>query len=117
MQKEEIGLKQSKTKQTKIKPVLVSHEEKLDWKMKIRAGPEDLLARGRRHAASTACCRGLPRLREYRGLGSEWLACLQHPQEPVPTLAAGLLPGQSVRGQVPRKRLGKAEREAWSSLE
>lgn len=32
--KEEIGLKQSKTKQTKIKPVLASHKEKLDWKRK-----------------------------------------------------------------------------------
>lgn len=32
--KEEIGLKQSKTKQTKIKPVLVSHKENLDWKRK-----------------------------------------------------------------------------------
>lgn len=116
--KEEIGLKQSKAKQTKIKSVLVSHKEKLDWKMEIRAGPEDVLARGRRRAASTACCwgvRGLPRLREQRGLGSGWVACPQHTREPVPTLAAGLLPGQS-GGQVLRKRVGEAERGSWSSL-
>lgn len=59
-----------KKRQTKIKPVLVSHKEKLDWKMEIRAGPEDVLARGRRRAASTACCRGvrgLPSPREHRG--------------------------------------------------
>lgn len=45
------------------------------------------------------------------------MACPQHSPEPVPTLAAGLLPSQNVGGQVPRKRLGKAEREVWSTLE
>lgn len=40
------------------------------------------------------------------------MVCPQHPQESVPTSAAGWLPDQS-RGRVPRKRLGKAQRETY----
>lgn len=40
------------------------------------------------------------------------MVCPQHPRESVPALAAGRLPDQS-GGQVPRKRLGKAERETY----
>lgn len=115
--KEEIGLKQSKAKQTKIKPVLVSHKEKLDWKIEIRTGPEDVLVRGRRHAVFTVYCRSVRGLPRHGGGGSGWVACPQHPREPVPKLAAVLLPGQSSGGQEPRKRLGKVEREVPSSLE